>query len=62
MTATSTEFQVNDRVKVNDPGWHRHGDAGKVVEIKRHTIRVQMDSHPLDVIAGAPIYFETEEN
>lgn len=50
-------FALNDRVAVNDPTWHRHGDTGTVVKVNAKTIAVQMDSSPVDVVKGAPVYF-----
>lgn len=50
-------MNVHARVQINDPSWHRHGDTGTVTKVNLRTIRVQMDSHPNDVVVGAPNYF-----
>ena len=63
METTSTQTQsvpatVGMRVRVESPGWYRHGNVGTVVKVNRKTIKVQMDSNEVDVVVGSPIYFQ----
>lgn len=52
------DFKVGDTVRVNDPGWWRHGHVGTVVKVNRVTIRVSMTEAPHGTVMGGKVYFE----
>jgi hypothetical protein len=59
-TATSTQTipaTVGMRVRVESPGWYRHGQTGTIVKVNRKTIRVLVDGIG-DTVVGSPIYFQ----
>lgn len=48
-------FAVGDRVRINDPGWWRHGEEGRVIKVNRVTIRVALDNG--DRVTGGKVWF-----
>jgi len=60
-TATATQTipaTIGMHVRVECPGWYRHGTTGTIVKVNRRTIRVLVDGSDIaETIVGSPLYF-----